>query len=106
VRLGKGKKPDAAQRRRVAKADCISTASAYGRDPSLVRFGRNTQMAAGSDDVAWAGDASAIRDHIDQPKARKAHQADKNQGNGIYDHAMPIIIIAFRAFVFREVANR
>jgi hypothetical protein len=50
--------------------------------------------------------ASAMRDHIDQPKARKAHQADKNQGNGIYDHAMPILILAFRAFVFREVGDR
>jgi hypothetical protein len=31
-----------------------------------------------------------MRDHIDQPKARKAQQADKDQGNGVYDHAMPI----------------
>ena len=50
--------------------------------------------------------ASAMRDHIDQPKARKAQQADKDQGNGVYDHAMPIIALAFRAFVFREVGNR
>ena len=28
---------------------------------------------------------SAMRDHIDQPKAHKAHQADKNQGDDIYD---------------------
>ena len=47
-----------------------------------------------------------MRDHIDQPKARKADQADKNQGNGIYDHAMPIIILAFRAFIFREVGDQ
>jgi hypothetical protein len=47
-----------------------------------------------------------MRDRIDQPKARKAHQADKNQGNGIYDHAMPISILAFRALVFREVGDR
>ena len=40
-----------------------------------------------------------MRDHIDQPKARKAQQADKDQGNGVYDHAMPMIILAFRAFV-------
>ena len=33
---------------------------------------------------------SAMRDHIDQPKAHKAHQADKNQCDGIYDHAMSI----------------
>jgi hypothetical protein len=39
-------------------------------------------------------------------KARKAHQADKNQGDGIYDHAIPIIILAFRAFVFQEVGDR
>ena len=49
---------------------------------------------------------SAMRDHIDQPKARQAQQADKDQGNGVYDHTMPIIILAFRAFVFREVGNR
>jgi hypothetical protein len=47
-----------------------------------------------------------MRDHIDQPKARKAQQADKDQSNGVYDHAMPIIILAFWAFVFREVSNR
>jgi hypothetical protein len=47
-----------------------------------------------------------MRDHIDQPKARKAQQADKDQGNGVYDHAMPILILAFRAFVFREVGKR
>jgi len=45
-------------------------------------------------------------DRIDQPKARKAQQADKDQGNGVYDHAMPMIILAFRAFVFREVGDR
>jgi hypothetical protein len=49
--------------------------------------------------------ASAMRDHIDQPKARKAQQADKNQGDGIYDHPMPIIFLAFRTFVFREVGH-
>jgi hypothetical protein len=46
-----------------------------------------------------------MRDHIDQPKARKAHQADKNQGDGLYDHAMPIIILALGAFVFRDVED-
>jgi hypothetical protein len=50
--------------------------------------------------------ASAMRDRIDQPESRQAQQADKDQGNGVYDHAMPIIILAFRAFVFREVGNR
>jgi hypothetical protein len=49
---------------------------------------------------------SAMRDHIDQPKARKAHQADKNQGDGLYDHAMPIIILALGAFVFRDLEDR
>ena len=49
---------------------------------------------------------SAMRDHIDQPKARQAQQADKDQGNGVYDHTMLIIILAFRVFVFREVGNR
>ena len=47
-----------------------------------------------------------MRDRIEQPETRKAQQADKDQGNGIYDHAMPIIIFAFRALVFREVGNR
>ena len=47
-----------------------------------------------------------MRDRIDQPEARRAQQADKDQGNGVYDHAMPIIILAFRAFVFLEVGNR
>jgi hypothetical protein len=46
-----------------------------------------------------------MRDRIDQPEAGKAQQADKSQGDGIYDHAMPIIILAFRAFVFREVGD-
>jgi hypothetical protein len=44
--------------------------------------------------------ASAMRDRVDQPKASKAQQADKNQGNGVYEHAMPIIILAFWAFIF------
>jgi hypothetical protein len=47
-----------------------------------------------------------MRDRIDQPKPRKTQQADKNQGNGIYDHTMPIIILNLRAFVFREVGDR
>jgi hypothetical protein len=50
--------------------------------------------------------ASAVRDRIDQPEARKAQQADKDQDNGVYDHAMPIIILALRAFIFREVGDR
>jgi len=41
-----------------------------------------------------------MRDRVDQPKASKAQQADKNQGNGVYEHAMPIIILAFWAFIF------
>jgi hypothetical protein len=44
--------------------------------------------------------ASAMRDRVDQPKASKAQQADKNQGNGVYEHAMPIIILAFWVFIF------
>jgi hypothetical protein len=47
-----------------------------------------------------------MRNHIDQPKARKTQQADENQGNGIYDHAMPINILAFRALEFRKVRDR
>ena len=47
-----------------------------------------------------------MRDHIDQPKAGKAQQADKDQGNGVYDHAMPIIILACQAFIFREVGDQ
>ena len=50
--------------------------------------------------------ASAMRDRIDQPEARQAQKADKDQGNGVYDHAMPVIILALRAFIFREVGNR
>jgi hypothetical protein len=69
---------------------------ALARDETLVSRRRNWIHAS----------ASAMRDHIDQPKARKAQQADKDQGNGVYDHAMPIIILAFWAFVFREVSNR
>ena len=47
-----------------------------------------------------------MRDRIEQPEARKAQHADKDQGNGVYDHAMPIVILAFPAFVFREVGDR
>jgi hypothetical protein len=50
--------------------------------------------------------ASAMRDRIDQPEARHAQQADKDQGNGVHDHAMLVIILAFRAFVFRKVGNQ
>jgi hypothetical protein len=50
--------------------------------------------------------ASAMRDRVDQPKASKAQQADENEGHGVYEHPMSIIILAFRAFVFREVRDR
>src|SRR6266852_3325047 len=41
-----------------------------------------------------------------EPHARKDQQADENQGDGVNDHTMPILIVAFRAFVFREVWDR
>jgi len=47
-----------------------------------------------------------MRHRINQPEAREAQQADKKQGNGIYSHAMPIIILAFQTFVFREAGDR
>jgi hypothetical protein len=46
---------------------------------------------------------SAMRHHIDEPQAGKNQQGHENQGNRIHDHAMSIVIEAFRAFVFREV---
>ena len=39
-------------------------------------------------------------------KPARLNKTDKNQGHGIYDHAMPIIILGVRAFVFREVGDR
>jgi hypothetical protein len=47
-----------------------------------------------------------MRDRINQPEAGKAQQADKSQSDGIYNHAMPVIILAFGAVVFREVGDR
>ena len=38
--------------------------------------------------------------------AGKTQQANKNQRNGIHDHAVSILVFAFRAFVFREVGDR
>jgi len=49
--------------------------------------------------------ASAMRDRIEQPEARKAQHADKDQGNGVYDHAMPIVILAFRHSYFERSAT-
>jgi hypothetical protein len=52
----------------------------------------------------WMHDSgSAMRHHIDKPQAGKNQQGHENQGNRIHDHAMSIIIEAFRAFVFQEV---
>ena len=44
-----------------------------------------------------------MRHHVDKPQAGKNQQDHENQSNRIHDHAMSIIIDAFRAFVFREV---
>src|SRR2546425_3851771 len=70
------------------------------------RDGAKCVVARGEAASRMYASASAMRDRIDQPESRQAQQADKDQGNGVYDHAMPIIILAFRAFVFREVGNR
>jgi hypothetical protein len=43
---------------------------------------------------------------VGEPHARKDQQADETQGDGVNDHTMPILIVAFRAFVFREVWDR
>jgi hypothetical protein len=51
------------------------------------------------------GSASAVRDPIEEPQTGKNQQDHENQGNSIHDHAVPIIIGAFRAFVFREVGH-
>jgi hypothetical protein len=39
---------------------------------------------------------------VGEPHARKDQQAGENHGDGVNDHAMPIFIVAFRAFVFGE----
>jgi hypothetical protein len=53
---------------------------------------------------SWMHDSgSAMRHHTDEPQAGKNQQGHENQGNRIHDHAMSIVIEAFRAFVFREV---
>jgi hypothetical protein len=49
------------------------------------------------------GSASAVRDRMEEPQAGKNHWDHENDGEGVHGHAMPIIIDAFRAFVFREV---
>jgi hypothetical protein len=38
-----------------------------------------------------------------EPCARKDQQAGVNRGDGIDDHAMPILIVPFRVLVFSEV---
>jgi hypothetical protein len=45
---------------------------------------------------------SAMR--ISRRAAGRIQQGHEDQGNRIHDHAMSIIIDAFRAFVFREVS--
>jgi hypothetical protein len=43
---------------------------------------------------------------VGEPYARKDQQAGENQGGGVNDHAMPILIVAFRTFVFCEIWDR
>ena len=89
-------------------------AAAEGIAPQLRRFGYGvgpeTDTAGCELAVAmiadWRTSASAMRDRVDQPKASKAQQADENEGHGIYEHLMSIIILTFRAFVFREAGDR
>jgi hypothetical protein len=47
--------------------------------------------------------ASVMCHHVDEPQAGKNQQDHESQGNRIHDHAMPIVIGAFRAFVFPKV---
>jgi hypothetical protein len=49
---------------------------------------------------------SGMRHHDGKAYARKNQQAGESQRDGIDDHAMPILIVAFRVLVFREVWDR
>jgi hypothetical protein len=71
----------------------ILTVSIPRRDKARVFNAQDWMHASGS----------AMRHHIDEPQAGKNQQGHENQGNRIHDHAMSIIIDAFRAFVFQEV---
>jgi hypothetical protein len=75
----------------IPQCDCFAPPTSLGRSARLRRAGVD------------ACSASAMRHHIDEPRAGKNQHDHENQGNRIHDHAMPIIIEAFRAFVFREV---
>src|SRR5215831_18320788 len=43
---------------------------------------------------------------IGEPHANKHQYAGENKSNGIHHHAMPILVVAFRAFVFCEIRDR
>ena len=43
---------------------------------------------------------------VGEPHARKDQHAGEYQGDGVNDHAMSVLIVAFRAFVFREIRDR
>jgi hypothetical protein len=43
---------------------------------------------------------------VGKPQAGKNQQARENKSDGIDDHAMPILSVAFRAFEFCEIRDR
>ena len=61
-------------------------------------------MGVYADEKAMAFHVSGMH-IVGQPRARKDQQAGENQGDGVNDHAMPILVVAFLAFVFREIRD-
>jgi hypothetical protein len=57
-------------------------------------------------DLADDASASSVRHHIGEPYARKDQYTCESRRDGIHNHAMPIIIIAFRAFIFLRGPGR
>jgi hypothetical protein len=45
-------------------------------------------------------------DVVGKPQAGKYQQTGEKDGDGIDNHAMPILIVAFRAFIFHEIWDR
>jgi hypothetical protein len=64
--------------------------------------GRNAPLARIFSGLLDAS-ASCVRHHIGEPYTRKNQDTRESRGGGVQRHAMPILVVAFRAFIFCEV---
>jgi hypothetical protein len=70
----------------------------------VVRFG---SLARESADASTPSASNVVHHHVvGEPQAGKNQYAGENESKSINDHSMPVLIVAFWAFVFCEIRDR